>query len=209
MSKKANDYGTGQFLALYRTYENLLRDHGTEYRAIEDGRDLRVVSQQIPTGRMTIMRQMRNYLSHAEDPGFLAVSPECLSFLEKLIKEEQLKGDLVKDHLVTPAKGSLKEGMPLSEAVYRLAKNAVFGDFGLPLYSPETKRLKGILMLEHAAYRLNKDGNVPLLGDECILEKNFRLVSPQDPVPENLGSGFYCCTKDGTLDSPYMGYLDK
>lgn len=209
MSKKTNDYGVNQFLSLYRTYENLLRDHGTEYRALEDGRDPRIVTQQIPTGRLTIMRQMRNYLSHSEDPGFLAVSPDCLLFLEKLVKEEQSKGDLVKDHLVTPAKGSLKEGMPLSEAVYRLAKNAASGELGLPVYDPESKRLKGILMLEHAAYKLNRDTGSLLSAKECMLEKNFRLLSPQDPVPENLENCFYCCTKNGTLDAPYMGYLDK
>lgn len=195
---------TDRFLSLYRTYENLLRDHGTDYRAMEEKQT---------NGRMTMMRQMRNYLSHSEDPGFIAVSPLCLKVLEDMVKEESLKGDIVKGHLVTPAKGSIKEGTELSQVVYRLAKLASSGILSLPVYEEGTKRLLGILTLERAAYFLDEHGNVPLdvdiMGTDGHYGMEFQLVKPSDMVPEDMGDRFWCCTKDGTVGSQYMGYVDS
>lgn len=194
-------YETRQFLSLYKTYENLLKSHGTDYRSVED----RQSGQ-----RMTFMRQMRNYLSHAEDPGFVAVSSVCLSYLEGLVREERLKGALVRDYMVTPAKGSLKIGMRLSEAVYKFSKRAMVGVLELPVYDPETKRFMGILTQERAAYALFKRGDVFLGEDACGPFGNvFHLVRPDDPVPEDMDDRYYICTRDGTFDSQYMGYLDK
>lgn len=194
-------YETRQFMSLYKTYEGLLRDHDTDYRTVEEKQD---------GSRMTIMRQMRNYLSHAEDPGFIAISPICLNFLEKLVKEEQMKGDLVKNHLVTPAKGSIKEGTPLSKVICRLSALTFIGQFELPVYEPETRRLKGVVCLERMAYELDRKGNIPLTEDICgPYGKGFHLVKPDDTAPKNVDDRFYCCTKDGTMDTQYMGYLDK
>lgn len=194
-------YEIRQFLSLYKTYESLLRDHGTDYRKIEEQQE---------GSRMTIMRQIRNYLSHAEDPGFIAISQTCLKFLERLVKEEQMKGDLIKNHLITPAKGSIKEGTPLSKVVYRLSVLALNGQFELPVYDPDTKRLKGIVVLERMAYELDRQGNVLLTESTCgPYGKSFYLVKPDDPAPEKVDNRFYCCTKDGTIDTQYMGYLDK
>ena len=196
---KEND----EFLSLYRTYEGMLRARGTDYRAIEE--------EQVAkgNGRMTIMRQMRNYMSHSEDPGFITISPVCIKALEKMIKEESLKGDIVKNHLVSPAKGSLKEGILLSAAVYKLSVLAMLGQFEIPVYDSEAKRLKGIVTLERLAYELNKQGDI-LNESTCgPYGTAFHLVKPDDPAPEKADELFYCCTKDGTMDSAYMGYLDK
>lgn len=192
---------TDKFLSLYRTYENLLRDHGTDYRAVEEAQT---------GGRMTMMRQMRNYLSHSEDPGFIAISPLCMKVLEDMVKDEALKGDIVKNHLVTPAKGSIKAGTMLSAAVYRLARLSAAGVQSLPVYDESTKRLLGVLTLERAAFDLDAAGNCPLGG--ATVESGagmIRLVKPTDPVPEGQEGGFWCCTKDGTMDSQYMGYVDR
>lgn len=192
------------FLSLYRTYEGLLRARGVDYRIIED--------EQIKQGgsRMTIMRQMRNYLAHSEDPGFITISPVCVKVLEKMVKEEQMKGDIVKNHLITPAKGSIKEGTLLSEAVYQLSILAVKGQLEIPVYHPSTKRLKGIAKLEKLAYELNKQGNVPLEEKTYgPYDKSFILVKPDELTPTKADDRFYCCTKDGTINSQYMGYLDK
>lgn len=195
---------TDQFLSLYRTYEGLLRSRGTDYRAIEEGQAAQGVT------RMTIMRQMRNYLAHAEDPGFVAVSPVCLKALEQMVKEERLKGDIVKNHLVTPAKGSLKEGTSLSAVVYRMSILAMAGVCELPVYDADARRLKGIVVLEKMACELDRQGNIPLEEKTCgPYGSIFCLVKPDDPVPEDTDSRYYCCTKDGTLESQYMGYIDK
>lgn len=199
MSKEVDE-----FLSLYKTYENLLRTRGTDYRTVED--------EQMKQGsnRMTMMRQMRNYLSHSEDPGFIAISDVCLNALRKMVKEESLKGDIVKNHLVTPAKGSVKEGTPLSAVVYRLSLLAVKGQFEIPVYDADTKRLKGIISLERTAYELDRQGNIPL-NEKTYgpYGQAFHLVRPDDQTPENTDSQFYCCTKDGGMYSQYMGYLDK
>lgn len=193
---KEND----KFLSLYRTYEGLLRDRGTDYRAVEGEHS---------DNRMTIMRQMRNYLAHAEDPGFITISPLCIKVLEQMVKEETLKGDIVKNHLVTPAKGSIKEGTMLSDVIYKLSLLVAKGADSLPVYS-EDKKLKGLITLEKAAYILAKKGNLPLEESMCgPYKKGFYLLKPDDRVPEAYDGEYYCCTKDGTLDTQYMGYIDK
>lgn len=195
---------TDEFLSLYRTYEGLLRVRGVDYRTIEE--------EQSNKGntRMTIMRQMRNYLAHSEDPGFIAISPVCIKALEKMVKDEQMKGDIIKNHLITPAKGSVKEGTLLAEIIYRLSVLAMIGQFEIPVYDPDTKRLKGIVLLEKLAYEMKRQGNIPLEETTCgPYGKVFHLVKPDDSTPTNIDDKFYCCTKDGTIESQYMGYLDK
>lgn len=192
---KEND----EFLSLYRTYEGLLRARGVDYRAVEE---------ELNSDRMRIMRQMRNYLSHSEDPDFIAISPVCLKALQQMVKEESLKGDIIKNHLVTPAKGSVKEGMPLSAVVYKLSLMAALGKHEIPVYD-DKKQLKGIIMLERAAYMLDKQGNIPLEERTCGPYGHvFHLVRPDDPAPVKIDDKYYCCTKDGTLATQYMGYLD-
>lgn len=187
------------FLSLYRTYEGLLRARNTDYREIEG---------KSGNGRMTIMRQMRNYLAHAEDPGFITISPLCIKVLEQMVKEESLKGDIVKNHLITPAKGSIKEGTMISEVIYKLSTVVIKGIYGLPVYDGD-KKLRGIITLEKAAAILKKYGNIPLKEDICGSYSNkFHLIKPEDMAPERKDNLYYCCTKDGTLNTQYMGYID-
>lgn len=190
---KQND----EFLSLYRTYENQLRARGTEYKELEE---------KLNSDRMRMMRQMRNYLVHADDPGFVEISPICLKALQQMVKEESLRGELVKDHLVTPAKGSVKEGTLLSKAIYRMV---MMGTATIPVYG-EDKKLKGMLMLDKLAYALDKHGNVPVSASVCgPYGEIYDLVSPDTSTAINTDERFVCCTKDGTLATQYMGYLDK
>lgn len=185
-----------EFLSLYRTYENQLRARGVEYREVEEKTN---------SDRMRMMRQMRNYLVHVDDPGFVTISSTCLKALKQMIKEESLKGDLVKNHLITPAKGSAKEGTPLSKVIYRMV---MMGKASIPVFD-EAKHLKGILMLENAAYALDKLGNVPLTEAICgPYSDTYLLVSPDTPTDIKTDDKYVCCTKDGTLETQYMGYLD-
>lgn len=194
---------TEKFLSLYKTYENLLRDHGTDYRSVEE---------QQTNGRMTMMRQMRNYLSHAEDPGFISVSKNCLIALEDMVRKESLKGDIVKNHLITPAKGSVREGMFMSAVVKWMAARSILGYQELPVYDPGTKKLKGVILLEWAAYMLERNGDYPINQETYGKYGNLGceyFLKPTDPIPKNMGTDWYFCTKDGTRDSQYMGYVDN
>lgn len=190
-----------KFLSLYKTYEGLLRGRGTDYRTIEDTQN---------SDRMRMMRQMRNYLCHSEDPDFLIISPACIKILEKMVKEEAMKGDLVKNHLRTPAKSSVKEGTLLSAVIYRIVREGISEGYRMPVYDADTKRLKGVISLEKLAYELNRQGNILLEEKTCgPYEKIMHLLKPEDPAPEETEDEFYCCTKDGTLKSQYMGCLDR
>lgn len=189
-----------KFLSLYRTYEGLLRSRGSDYRKEET---------EAVDGRMTIMRQMRNYLSHAEDPEFITISPLCIKTLEQMIKEEKQKGDIIKNHLVTPAKGSVKEGDMLVDVICKLLKQLPDGIYEIPVYDTD-KRLKGLFGVEKAAKVLKAKGNIPLDSSTCgPYRKDIHLMSPNDPVPETKDGLYCCCTKDGTWKGLYMGYLDK
>lgn len=189
-----------RFLSLYKTYEGLLKKRGTDYRAVE---------AETASDRMTILRQIRNYLSHKEDPGFLAVSPLSIRFLEGLIEGELRRDGLVKDHLISPAKGSIKEGAPLSEAIYLLVKDHADSR---PVYDPKAKIVKGVLSLEQLAKALKKHGDVPVSEAVCgRYGQDIVLIKPEDgtgavTVPE---IGYACCTKNGTVTAQYLGYLPR
>lgn len=198
MSKRTANKDVEEFLALYKSYEAALRAQDKDYRTVEEASG---------SDRMRIMRQMRNYLSHADDPGFIAISPVCLEVLRQMVKEEQVKGDIAKNHLVTPAKGSLKEGMPLPAAVYQMVRHMVDGRSEMPVYD-EKKQLKGILTLERAAYALNQ-GHTLLYEKTCgPYSKEFHLLKPDDLVPEKRDGLYYCVTRNGMPHTQYMGYLD-
>lgn len=189
-----------EFLSLYRTYEGQLRMRDTDYRSVEDEQ------AKLGNTRMTIMRQMRNYLAHSEDPGFITISPMCVKVLDKMVKEERMRGDIVKNHLVTPAKGSVKEGTQLSAVILKMIK---MKKTEIPVYDNE-KQLRGLLVLEDAAYVLDKQGNIPLTENTCGPYKNIQVVvRPDTPTGMKTDAEYVCCTKDGTLKTAYMGYLDK
>ena len=86
------DNQTTKFLTLYRAYESYLREQGMEYKAVEDA----ATGQK--QDRMRICRQIRNYLVHQEDAGFLAVSDLQLQFLETLCTEAKHGRDTAGDH---------------------------------------------------------------------------------------------------------------
>lgn len=81
------------FLDAYKSYETILRQHGLEYKDIEDNSD------DITQNRMRICRQMRNYLTHNDDPNFLEISDAQIEYMRRLYNEELEKEDLVKNHV--------------------------------------------------------------------------------------------------------------
>lgn len=81
-----------KFLEAYRKYESMVRQAGTDALAAEG-----LVSDAV-ANRLRICRQIRNYLSHNSDPGFLAPTPEMIDFLNEQSKIWLVKCDLVKSH---------------------------------------------------------------------------------------------------------------
>ena len=73
-----------EFLAAYREYESLLRDNQKDYKTIEDGSD------DLNQNRMRICRQMRNYLSHQNDIGFLEPTKLQIDYMKELSVKQRL-----------------------------------------------------------------------------------------------------------------------
>lgn len=76
---------TAEFLKKYREYESLLLEHGSNYKQAEDS------ASGITQKRMRICRQLRNYLVHQEDSGFIQISKKQIHFLQNLIYNEKEK----------------------------------------------------------------------------------------------------------------------
>ena len=192
MRKSGN---TEAFLSAYRMYEGLLRDRGTDYKQLEESAD------DLEANRMRMSRQMRNYLSHTDDPGFLEISDQQLFWLEKKVREEQQKGDLVRDHLWTPKKALLEEGMPVSEA---LAKFVATKQLVLPIAS-KTTVLGSVSILNLTKLSLKDPAS--LLDRKSYGAWGQVCLVPGDlPVPKlDQSEPCICCTVDGTPTGKRLG----
>ena len=82
-----------RFLSLYREFETLLRDDGKDYKELEESAD------DLLQNRLRINRQLRNYLTHNHDAGFLEISDKQIAFMEKLIFEQKSSMDILKKHI--------------------------------------------------------------------------------------------------------------
>lgn len=88
------------FLSLYKDYESLVRATGMEPKDLEDELDARGL---LDGGRLRCCRQLRNYLSHVNDPGFVAPSDKMMAFLDAKVRYMKELGDVAKNHLKKPA----------------------------------------------------------------------------------------------------------
>lgn len=178
------------FLDLYREYEGLLRDKGVEYRHVEDN------SEGIIKDRLTIMRQMRNYLTHRHDPNFLIISDKQVEFLCGLIKEESLKGNLLQNHLISIKKGAVSINEPLSSVIAKMKKLRFTN---IVVYDDE-KKILGRLNIYDAALMAAQNtsatvGSIKKLGPAGI------TYTPEIKIEEiqDWTNGVICCTEKGFL----------
>lgn len=189
-----------KFLDLYKTYEGLLREHGKDYRAVEESAD------DLKLNRMRMMRQMRNYLSHNADAMFLAVSKQQIQMLESLIKEEQSAEEIVKKHLLTPKRAACMEGDNMVDILLKMSKLKA-------QYMPVTDkdgRLLGLAnVFKMAKTVLEKPGMALDKKSYGAYEKSLLCVTPDTPVKEiREQSDSYCmvcCTSDGTCSGKFLG----
>lgn len=83
------------FLTAYREYEQLLKSKGLDVSSIESSTE----TPKDVSDKIRICRQMRNFMSHNDDPEFLNASDSQIAFLTNLVYEERLKEDCAKDHM--------------------------------------------------------------------------------------------------------------
>lgn len=82
-----------KFINSYKDYETILRANNIDPKDYEDKSD------EIVSNRLRICRQMRNYISHQNDPGFLEPSDLQIKFLDQQIKTLTMADDIAKKHV--------------------------------------------------------------------------------------------------------------
>lgn len=201
MAQKDRNQNAEVFLSAYRGYESILREHGKDYKQIEEE------TEGILGGRLRIMRQLRNYLVHNEDPGFIQVSESQIMLLEQLTEKEKMSGDILKLYLCTPKKGAIKEETMLKDVMAKMSKEGkaemvVYGASGI-LGVVNLPRIVS-LYLKNPERVLNRKTYGPY-------GKNFQTLLPETPMSGILAEpaqmDIICCTEDGTASGKFLGVL--
>lgn len=210
---------TTDFLALYREYESLLREQGLEYKQIEDNAEGQTQD------RMRICRQLRNYLVHQEDAGFLEISEKQMAFFRGLVETEKTKLDTFGEHLLSLRSGActpedspeavLKKMKRLKTCVlpiWEIKESSLRKD--IPHWTAckdDTYRIEALLgqiTLIHVALLLAK-GSETIGSGLKRYEKPDVILRPDTRMPEALNfaeaSPLICCTEDGTMKSGFLG----
>ena len=152
--------------------------------------------------RMRIMRQMRNYLSHTPDPGFLEVSDKQIEMLKTMVANEQMRGDVVKNHLLSPRRCSVEENALVKDALAAVARQNLLC---LPVL--REKKAVGIANIHKLALLCVKGkADAATKAAYGTLGRNMVFVRPEEKM-ENV-CGFkcaVCCTEDGTPMGGFLG----
>ena len=188
-----------QLLDVYRQYEAMLRDHGTDYKTVEE------TAEDTLQNQLRITRQMRNYLSHNPDTSFLTVSDKQIQVLHHLLREESQKGNILKQYLKTPKAAAAKEGELVRDVLLRMSKQK---RTEFPVYN-DTKIL-GSISIYQLGKLLSKNWDITLQrttygkwGTDCL------CLLPETPM-ENVTrlqkqAAILCCTSDGTATGKFFG----
>ncbi len=103
-----------EFLALYKEYEGLLREKGTDAKTYEETS---------PVGeRLRFCRNTRNYLSHQNDAGFVHISQKQILFLSGIIDDLKMEGSPAKKYAKTVKTGCVSPADLCSEAALKMKK---------------------------------------------------------------------------------------
>jgi hypothetical protein len=188
-----------KLLALYREYEALLRDAGQDYKQVEEN------AEGLLQDRMRLVRQTRNYLTHSNDPGFAGATDKQVAFLEGLIREQKLAGDILKKHLKTPKAASCSMDEKIGDALRKMAKLNVTV---FPLTGPNEKLACTVGI--HEMMKAYLDAERPKTAKLLAVKRKDRSVpcmGPMTPMPVVLGMDvpLVCCTDTGEMDGKFLG----
>lgn len=187
-----------KFLNLYREYETLLRDAGIEYKELEEKSD------DLMQNRLRINRQLRNYLTHNHDAGFLEISDKQLDFMDKLVKEQKSSLDILKKHLKTPKAAACTYSDTLEDVLNKMIKLKVMR---LPVYD-------GLCVLGFVSWiditkamLLEKQPKKAKLAVVKKLDKKVICMCPDTKmqVVFDTGCDLICCTDTGDKRGKLIG----
>ena len=191
-----------KFLSLYREYETLLRDDGKDYKELEESAD------DLLQNRLRINRQLRNYLTHNHDAGFLEISDKQISFMEKLITEQKSSMDILKKHIKSAKVAGCVYTDTLDGVLNKMIKLKVTK---LPVYD-ETGVLGFVNWMEVIkAYRTEKRPKTAKLSVVKKLDKKIICMSPDtlmsDIFTTVASTDMVCCTDSGDKKGNFLGVL--
>ena len=185
-----------KFLDLYREYETVLRDQGIDYKTREDGSD------DMMQNRLRINRQIRNYLTHNHDIGFLEVSDSQIKFMEKLIKDQKMQNDILKKHTKTPAAASCNMSDKCSDVMTKMSKLKVE-------YMPvcDDNGIVGLVSIYDVATTLLANTKTVKIAVITKVIKKVRCIQPdvQMSCVEQFNDAVICCTDTGDMSGKLLG----
>lgn len=189
---------TEQFLELYRTYEGLLRDNGIDYKMVEDEAD------DLTQNRMRICRQIRNYLSHQNDPGFLEISDTQIRYLTQLVETQKMAGDVLANHLSTVRAGTCALGDTCVEVIRKMKrlKTTV-----LPVYD----RMAGVIGMIHLMDVAMAAAEQKTLVADVKMKTDVICAKPESRMEDIIASNsiMVCCTVTGLPKGKLSGVYFK
>lgn len=187
-----------KYLGLYKEYETLLRENGSDVRTVESEAEQ---ADPAKFARIRMCRLFRNYLTHEHDPGFLEPTDMMFGFLESEVRALKLKDDIVKKHL-------------------RYTANYLY-DYTVKCTEVLAKACPGRINI---IVRKNLDGTLELLSVYDImmaaLEAKTRRIGavkalrnkpvycqPFDKLLDLDDSRVHICTSDGTPKGDILGVV--
>lgn len=190
------------FLETYRTYEMVLRECGSDYKSEEEQ------AEGLLGDRLRICRQMRNYLSHQQDAGFLAVSDGQLAFLQQQIRicRARLAKDTLGGNL--QSLGSMA-CMPVESCMTVLRRMRRAHLYVLPVYDAREHGMKRLLgTVDAISLGMAVGANVrALVGSMKHGPMPNAIFAPDTPMQKvlSLHLSSCCCTSDGTSSGTLLG----
>lgn len=179
-----------KFLNSYKDYETTLRANGIDPKEYEDTAD------ELTSNRLRISRQMRNYMSHQNDPGFLEPSDLQIKFLDQQVKQLTMADDIAKKHV----KKNLvcKDADKACDVAKIMAKNKVTEIVVTRKTGYETVTIYDVL----AAALESKTTKIA-----AVKGKKPKFISAVTKMCDITPGVLYVCTDDGTKDGKYIGAL--
>ena len=189
-----------RFLSLYREYETLLPDDGKDYKELEESAD------DLLQNRLRINRQLRNYLTHNHDAGFLEISDKQIVFMEKLIFEQKNSMDILKKHMKSAKVAGCLRTDILDDVLTKMIKLKVTR---LPVYD-ESCVLGMVSWIDVLkAYRAEKRPKTAKLSVVKKLDKKVICMTPDTLMSDILmtvdPSDMVCCTDSGDKKGKFLG----
>lgn len=148
------------FLAIYREYEQLLKARGTDIPSVENSLE---ASKEMED-KLRISRQMRNFMSHNDDPNFLNASDAQINFFNNLVYEERLKTECAKDHMRGVKSSAVTAKDKCSETLDKMIRLKVDrivvdtgGDFGVASIYDVAKAVQQTKTSKMSGIKLSSD----------------------------------------------------